>query len=86
MNCVGLIGHLKNDFLAMYHLYLIPKDYNEPPTKEEKAIAAAKQILDPSKATEYLKPLQRASTGIIEAFKNQHQNVVMALTCAVRMV
>ena len=77
LNCVGLIGHLKNHFPAMYRLYLILKDRSEPPTEEEKAIAAGKQMLDPSKATEYLEQLQRASTGIIEAFKNQHQNATV---------
>jgi len=77
LNCVGLIGHLKNHFPPMYHLYLILKDRSEPPTEEEKAITSIKQMLDPSKATKYLEQLQRASTGIIEAFKNQHQNVAV---------
>lgn len=59
----------------MYHLYLMLKNQSDPPTKEEKAITAGKQMLDLSKATEYHKQLQRVSTGIIEAFKNQHQTV-----------
>jgi len=62
----------------MYRLYLILKDRSEPPTEEEKAIAAGKQVLDPSKATKYLEQLQRASTSIVEAFKNQHQNVAVS--------
>jgi hypothetical protein len=55
----------------MYRLYLLLKDQREPPTEEEKAIASGKQTLDPSKAAEHLEQLQRASTGIIEAFQNQ---------------
>jgi hypothetical protein len=35
-------------------------------------------MLDMSKATEYLEQLQRASAGIIEAFKNQSLNVAVA--------
>lgn len=62
----------------MYRLYLILKDRSEPPTEEEKAVAAGRQTLDPTKAAEYLEQLQRASTGIVEAFKNQHQNAAVS--------
>jgi hypothetical protein len=76
---VGLTGHLKTHFPAMYRLYLILKDRNEPPTDEEKAIASGKQVLDPSKAAEYLGQLERASANIVEAFRQQHQNAAVSL-------
>jgi len=58
---------------------LILKDQSDPHTDEEKAIAAGKQMLDPSKATKYLDQIQCSSMGIIEAFKKQQNTVVSSL-------
>jgi len=54
LNGIGVIRHLKNHFPGIYSLYLILKDQSNPPTDEEKAITAGKQMLNPSKATKYL--------------------------------
>ena len=77
LNCVGLIGHLKKHFLGVYNLYVILKNQSEPPTDEEKAIAAGQQMLDLSKATQYLNHIQKSSMVIIEAFKKQ-QNITVS--------
>ena len=45
------MGHLTKHFQGIYMLYLIQKDQRNPPTDDQEAIVAAKQILDPSKAS-----------------------------------
>lgn len=77
-NSLGLIGHLKNYFPAMYRLYLLLKDRTEPPTEEEKAIAAACKSLDPTMAAEYLKKLEKASTNIVDLFNQQHRQTAVS--------
>ena len=73
----GLTGHLKTHFPAMYRLFLLLKDRNEPPTDEEKAIASGMKILDPAKATEYLARLEKASTNVVDIFTQQHQRAAV---------
>jgi hypothetical protein len=65
----------------MYRLYLVLKDRSDSPTEDEKAIAAGKRMLDPSQAAEYLGQLERASTSIVEAFKQQQQHSAVSLLC-----
>jgi hypothetical protein len=38
-------------------------------------------MLDPSQAAEYLGQLERASTSIVEAFKQQQQHSAVSLLC-----
>jgi len=76
---VGLMGHLKMHFPAMYWLYLILKDWGSPATEEEKAIATGQQVLDLSKTAEYIGQLERASASIVEVFKQQHQHTAVCL-------
>ncbi|KIM78191.1 hypothetical protein PILCRDRAFT_11410 [Piloderma croceum F 1598] len=59
----GLTGHLKTHFSTI-----------DPPTEDEKVIAARKCMLDLSQAAEYVGQLERASTSIVEAFKQQQQH------------
>jgi len=63
LNGIGVIRHLKNHFPGIYSLYLILKDQSNPPTDEEKAITAGKQMLNPSKAT---KNLDQINQGLDE--------------------
>lgn len=74
----GLTGHLKTHFPAMYRLFLLLKDRDEPPTDEEQAIAAGKKVLDPTKATEYLVRLEKALTSIVDIFTQQHQHAAVS--------
>ena len=75
---LGLTGHLKTHFPTMYRLFLLLKDHEEPPTDEEKAIAAGEKDLDPAKTTEYLAQLEKASTSIVYMFTQQHQHAVVS--------
>jgi hypothetical protein len=61
----------------MHHLYLILKDREEPPTEEEKEIAAGKKTLDQARAAEYLVEMEKASTGIVNLFNQQHQHAAV---------
>ena len=69
----GLIGHLKVHFPPMHRLYLVLKDHKECPTADEIAIAAGQKILDPTSAAEYLLQLEKASTNLVDVFKQQSQ-------------
>ena len=51
---VGLVGHLKTHFPAMYKLYFIIKDHTDPPTEEELAIASGEKVLDTEATNLYL--------------------------------
>jgi len=61
----------------MYRLHLILKGRDEPPTQEEKDIAAGKKTIDPARAAEYLVELEKASTSIVNLFNRQHQHAVV---------
>lgn len=61
----------------MYRLYLLLKDRAEPPTDEEKAIAAGHKSLNAATAAEYLKHLEKASTNIVDLFNQQHQQAAV---------
>jgi hypothetical protein len=56
----------------MYHLHLILKDREEPPTEEEKDIAAGKKTLDKVRAAKYLVEIEKASTSFVDLFNQQH--------------
>ena len=71
---IGLIGHLKTHFPAMYRLFLVLKDRDEPPTEDEIAIASGKKTLDPTKAAEYLVKLEKASATLLR-HKKIHQRM-----------
>jgi hypothetical protein len=74
----GLIGHLKVHFPLMHRLYLVLKDRKERPTDDEIAIAAGKKILDPTLAADYLLQLEKASTNLENAFKQQSQRAAVS--------
>ena len=57
----------------MHQLYLVLKDCKEPPTDDEIAIASGRKILEPEKATDYLLKLEKASSNLINIFKQQSQ-------------
>src|SRR5882762_1782825 len=61
----------------MHCLYLILKDQEEPPTEEEKDIAAGKKSLDQACAAEYLVEMEKASMSIINLFNQQHQHAAV---------
>jgi hypothetical protein len=73
----GLIGHLKVHFPPMHRLYLVLKDHKECPTADEIAIAAGQKILDPTSAAEYLLQLEKASTNLVNVFKQQSQRAAV---------
>jgi hypothetical protein len=66
---IGLIGHLKNHFPAMYRLYEVLKACPEPPTVEELELATGCTKLNASAAGEYISKLEKASSNIMEVFK-----------------
>jgi hypothetical protein len=66
----------------MYRLYLLLKHRAEPPTDEEKAIAARLKSLDAATAAEYLKHLEKASTNIVNLFNQQHQQAAVGQSLA----
>ena len=68
---LGLVGHIKNNFPAMYQLYEVLKARSEPPTTEEFDIASGRKKLDASAAGEYILKLEKASENIIEALQQQ---------------
>jgi hypothetical protein len=55
----------------MYHLYVILKDREEPPTPDEIAIASGKKQLDGHAEAKYLKKLEKTSENIKKAFEDQ---------------
>jgi hypothetical protein len=44
----------------MYRLHLILKAQDEPPTQDEKDIAASRKTIDPAHVAEYLVKLKKA--------------------------
>ena len=69
----GLISHLKVHFPAMYQLFLLLKDWKEPATEDEIAIAAGKKVLDPAMAAGYLAQLQRSSSNLVDVLHQQNE-------------
>jgi hypothetical protein len=70
---IGLINHLKVHFPAMYRLFLLLKDRNEPPIEDEITIGAEKKALDPTAANEYLVQLEKSSSKLIDAYHRQNE-------------
>ena len=70
---VGLVGHLKTQFPAMYRLYIILKDRTDPPTNDELAIASAEKVLDAGSANAYLGQVGVASANLLSMFAKQSQ-------------
>ena len=73
---VGLVGHLKTHFLAMYRLYNILKACIDPPTDEELAIVSGEKVLDAEAANAYLKQVEVASANLLSMFAKQSQENV----------
>jgi hypothetical protein len=76
---IGLIGHIKAHFPAMYRLYLVLKGRKELPTDDEIAIASGKKTLDPAKAAEYLIKLEKASATLVDVFAQQNQRAAVCI-------
>ena len=74
---IGLIGHLKTHFPAMYQFFLILKDCHEPPTNVKVALASRKKMLDQIKAAEYLIKLEKALASIVVAFAKKNQRAAV---------
>jgi hypothetical protein len=70
---VGLVGHLKTHFPAMYRLYIILKDRTDPPTDDELAIASAEKVLDTESANAYLGRVEATSANLLSMFAKQSQ-------------
>ena len=62
----------------MHRLYLILKDRKEPPTDDEIAIAAGRKVLDSALADDYLVQLEKTSTNLVNAFKQQSQRAAVS--------
>jgi hypothetical protein len=60
----------------MHQLYLVLKDHKECPSDDKIPITAGKKILNPTLAVDYLLQLEKASTNIENAFKQQSQRAV----------
>jgi hypothetical protein len=75
---LGLVGHIKNNFPAMYRLYEVLKARSEPPTTEELDIASGRKKLDASAAGEYILKLEKASENIIEALQRQAERATVS--------
>ena len=61
----------------MHRLYLVLKDHKEPPTNDEIAIASGQKGLDPASAADYLLQLEKASTNLVDVFKQQSQQAAV---------
>ncbi|KAK7433563.1 hypothetical protein VKT23_020717 [Stygiomarasmius scandens] len=71
-SCVtGLTNHLKAHFPAMHRLWEILHRRSDPPTPEEKEIAAGHKALDTKAVNSYLAKLEKASQDIQQAFEQQ---------------
>jgi hypothetical protein len=71
---VGLIGHLRTHFPAMYRLYDIMKSHTDPPSEEELAIASGAKVLDAEAANSYLGRVKVAgSANLLSMFTKQSQ-------------
>lgn len=68
---IGLVGHLKTHFPAMYQLYEVLKACPEPPTAEEFDLVTGCTKLDTSAAGEYISKLEKASSNIMEVLHGQ---------------
>ena len=68
---LGLVGHIKNNFPAMYRLYEVLKAHSEPPTTEELDIASGCKKLDASAAGEYILKLKRHQKILLRHFSNR---------------
>ena len=73
---VGLVGHLKTHFLAMYRLYNILKAHTDPSTDEELAIMLGEKVLDVEAADTYLGQVEVASVNLLFMFAKQLQENV----------
>ena len=62
----------------MHWLYLVLKDHKECSTADEITIAAGQKILDPTSAAEYLLQLEKASTNLVNVFKQQSQQAAVS--------
>jgi hypothetical protein len=76
---LGLVGHLKTHFPAMYRLYLIMKNRTEPPTKDELAITSGEKAMDAEAASLYLGQVEVASSvSLLSMFAKQSQENVVS--------
>ena len=66
-----MIGHLRNNFPAMYRLYELLKTRPEPPTQEELDMASGWTKLNASAFGAYISKLEKASENIVEALQRQ---------------
>lgn len=78
---IGLIGHIKVHFPAIYRLYLVLKGHKEPPTDDEIAIASGKKTTLPAKAAKYLVKLEKTSATLVDVFAQQNWKVAVR-TCS----
>ena len=62
----------------MHRLYLVLKDRKEQPTDDEIAIASGRKILEPEKAADYLLELEKASSNLVNIFKQQSQQAAVS--------
>lgn len=67
----ALVSYLRVHIKPMYQLYCILKNWEEPPTPDEIAIACGKKKLDANTEAEYIKKLEHASENIKKAFEDQ---------------
>jgi len=67
----GLVGHIETHFPTMYRLYIILKDWTEPPTDDELAIASTEKVLDVEADNTYL--MEAASANLLSMFVKQSQ-------------
>lgn len=65
----------------MYHLYLILKDRDSPPTIEEQEIASGRKVLDVDAVATYLSQVEKASANILLMFAKQQEQEVVSLVC-----
>lgn len=63
----------------MHHLYLVLKEWSEGADEDETAIVQGWKPLDPTKASEYLQQLEKASANITQMFAQQSQHAVVSL-------
>ena len=67
----------------MYQLFCILNNQDEPPTKDEIAVAQGRKMMDPKVADEWLQKLEKSSKNLNDMFKCQ---IDQAAVCSLLFV
>jgi hypothetical protein len=81
-----LVNNLRVHVKAMFQLYSVLKDRDQPPTLEEIEIASGKRKLDDKAEAEYLQKLEKSSQNIKKAFQDQQARAIVSNPLVILLV